>query len=48
MTDLIEVLNQTSAIRTVFYCVIFVIVVGIVAEAVSDILVAAFNRNKKS
>lgn len=48
MTDLIEVLNATSPARTLFYCAVSLIALAIVAEAVRDILVAAFKRKEKS
>ncbi len=50
MTDLIELLNHTSGPRTVFYCIVFIIALVIVALAVTDILsilVAAFKRKQK-
>ncbi len=50
MTDLIELLNHTSGPRTVFYSIVFIIVLVVVASAVTDILnilVAAFKRKEK-
>ena len=46
MTDLIEVLNATSPARTLFYCVVSLIALAIVAEAVANVFIAFANRKK--
>jgi hypothetical protein len=44
MAELIEILNNTSPARTVFYCVVAIIIIGILGDAIGEIAKAIFKR----
>jgi hypothetical protein len=44
MKEIIELLNHTSGARTLFYCVVFLIALGIIADAVVGIVKALFKK----
>ncbi len=45
MLKLLELLNQTSDIRIVFYAIVFVVVVGLIINSIVDI-VKSLRKNK--
>jgi len=46
MKEIIELLNQTSALRTVFYCIVFLVALGITVNAIVKIIELIFKRQK--
>lgn len=42
MLELIKELNHTSALRTIFYCVVLIIIVAILASCVEGIVKSIF------
>ena len=46
MNDLIETLNATSPIRTVFYCLVALIALGIIGMVFTDVVGSIANRKK--
>lgn len=48
MEKIIEALNKTSENRTIFYCVVGIVMVAIVANSIENILTAIIRLFKNS
>jgi len=44
--ELIELLNNTSPARVIFYSIVFLIAINIIGYYVSNVILGIFKRNK--